>query len=135
MENREGDIPCAANAADEDGGSILCSSIEALNLTTALTTRRTFIVESTNSGVNGLEDYERVSHITIHHNFLVYIIFYLETKIILLLRSLAHMNFQHQLKETSPSKKCSIEINLQDLLPLFEKEINYKRKESVLGRM
>ena len=102
MENREGDIPCAANAADEDGGSILCSSIEALNLTTALTTRRTFIVESTNSGVNGLEDYERVSHITIHHNFLVYIIFYLETKIVLLLRSLAHMNFQHQLKESSP---------------------------------
>ena len=63
MESKEGDIPRTTNAA-VDGGSSLCSMsresfIEAF--TAAPTTRGALVVESTNSGVNGPEDYERVS--------------------------------------------------------------------------
>lgn len=65
MENKEGDIPRTTNAT-VDGGSGLCSMsresfTEAFRQTTAPTTRRALVVERTNSGVNGPEDYERVS--------------------------------------------------------------------------
>ena len=65
MESKEGDIPRPTNAA-VDGGSSLCSMsresfIEAFNQTRAPTTRGALVVESTNSGVNGPEDYERIA--------------------------------------------------------------------------